>query len=137
MRSIESLRKQTERLDEIRVIDDGSSDPTAFHIARAALADLREAEVFRYQNNRGKRHAQAHAFRRTRCDLTLTVDSDTVPEPESMAEIAREFTDPKVQAATGSMRALNPDTNLLTRLTDLRYANAFLYERAAVSTTYH
>jgi hyaluronan synthase len=133
LRCIDSLRKQTMPLDEIWIIDDGSADPSAFYIARAALADLPEAVVLRYENNRGKRHAQAHAFRRTRCELILTVDSDTVLEPHAMAELAREFSDPQVQAATGSVRALNPDTNLLTRLTDLRYANAFLYERAAYS----
>jgi len=133
LRCIDSLRKQTKQLDEIWVIDDGSADPSAFYIAQAALADLPEAEVVRYENNRGKRHAQAHAFRRTKCALILTVDSDTVLAPHAMAELSREFSDPHVQAATGSVRALNPDTNLLTRLTDLRYANAFLYERAAYS----
>jgi hyaluronan synthase len=133
LRCLESLQSQTRPPDEIWVIDDGSTNPWAYHVASAALDSVPNTVVVRYDHNRGKRHAQAYAFRKTQCDLVLTVDSDTVLESNAVDELTRVFSDPDVQAATGSVRALNPDTNLLTRLTDLRYANAFLYERAAYS----
>ena len=64
----------------------------------------------------------------------VTVDSDTELDPDAIAEGLRPFADPRVNAVTANVRASNHDRNLLTRLIDLRYANAFLFERAAYST---
>ncbi|GAA0964056.1 hypothetical protein [Actinocorallia libanotica] len=43
------------------------------------------------------------------------------------------YADEKVTGATGMVLAYNYKVNVLTRLIELRYANAFLYERAAYS----
>ncbi len=134
---LDSLRAQTRRPDEVWVVDDGSTSDTCARLARQRQAAFAAAgvvlHVARFPVNRGKRHAQAHAFRRSGADVFVTVDSDTVLDPHALAEGLKPFRDPRVMAATGRVRALNATANLLTRLIDLRYANAFLYERAAYS----
>jgi hyaluronan synthase len=73
-------------------------------------------------------------MRRIDTDIVMTVDSDTVLHPHAVQEGVRPFVDPKVRGVTGNVQAHNAGTNLLTRLTSLRYANAFLWERAAYSS---
>jgi hyaluronan synthase len=133
-RCIESIKSQTRPADEIWVIDDGSRDESCLKIAREALTHLPGVVVHRFAANRGKRHAQGYAFARTTSDIVVTIDSDTVLDSSAIAEGLRPFGDPKVTAVTANVRALNHRRNMLTRLIDLRYANAFLFERAAYST---
>src|SRR3954451_25409527 len=93
-----------------------------------------EAKVL-YQENAGKREAMGQAFRALApdVDVFVCVDSDTVLEPNAIEEGLAAFSDPDVAAVTGTVVALNQDQGLLPRLLDLRYVNAFLYERAAYS----
>jgi hyaluronan synthase len=63
----------------------------------------------------------------------LCVDSDTVLKYDALEKAIGYFASPRVQAVTGWVLAANWNFNLLTRLIDLRYANAFLCERAAYS----
>lgn len=131
---LRSLLDQTHAVSEIFVVDDGSSSEECHQVAREVLAGVRASVVVhRFDANRGKREAQAWAFRRTRADIVLTVDSDTVLAEDCVAEGLGPFTDVSVQAVTGTVRAANHGKNLLTRLIDVRYVNAFLYERAAYS----
>lgn len=89
----------------------------------------------RLRRNRGKRHAQAWAFKISDADMFLTVDSDSYIYPNALEELVKCFNNPKIFAATGHINARNRDENLLTRLIDIRYDNAFRVERAAQSMT--
>jgi hyaluronan synthase len=132
-RCLDSLLAQTHALAEIWVIDDGSSSNVCLQIARSVLSGVPGAQVRAFRRNRGKREAQAFAFKRSQVDLFCTIDSDTVLDPHAVEEGIKPFADAKITAVTGNVRALNHRKNLLTKLIDLRYANAFLYERAAYS----
>ena len=125
-----SILAQSRRPDELYVVDDGSSSTEGIAAIRKALSGT-SAVVHRFPANRGKRHAQAWAIERTKADIVVTIDSDTVLAKDAIAEGLRPFADPEVQGVTGNVRVLNEDANLLTRLTSVRYANAFLWERAA------
>jgi hyaluronan synthase len=133
-RCLRSITSQSRLPEEIWVIDDGSPDDTCLGVARRILDGVPGVAIRRSATNHGKRQAQGYAFARTNCDILVTIDSDTVLDPAAIGEGLRPFADPRVNAVTGSVRALNYRTNLLTRLIDLRYANAFLYERTAYST---
>jgi hyaluronan synthase len=134
---LRSLLIQTRVPDELWLIDDGSDDAatrSAVTQMRSALAAVIPAvEVIRFRKNRGKREALAYAFRASSADVFVTLDSDTVLDREAIAEILKPLADDTVSAVTGLVGASNRRRNLLTRLIDLRYANAFLYERAAYS----
>ena len=135
---VASLLNQTRPLDRIHVIDDGSSDRgAAADAVRAhleAAAPNRDWEVTVFAANLGKRHALAHGFRADeRADIYLCVDSDTVLQPDAVAEGLRPFSNHTVTGVAGLVSAHNRRRNLLTRLIDLRYVSAFLSERAAYS----
>jgi hyaluronan synthase len=132
VRAVRSIASQTYRPQHIIVIDDGSPHPAA----RNAVAglDIEGLSLVVQPTNRGKREALAVGFRMApHVDAYLGVDSDTVLEPNALEEVLKPFADPQVTCVTGLVMASNHDRNLLTRLIDLRYANAFLYERAAYS----
>jgi len=133
-RSLASIDAQTHRPTFVRIIDDGSPDRAAFDYAREWAAARTGAKVI-WQENAGKREAMAQAFRELadQVDIFVCVDSDTVLEPSAIREGLAPFNDPRTAAVTGTVVALNQDKGLLPRLLDLRYVNAFLYERAAYS----
>jgi hyaluronan synthase len=130
-RCLDSILNQTRPFDEIYIIDDGSASVTCAELATDMLRGHPGAHVHRFVDNRGKRAAQGWAFRRLTSDIVVTVDSDTVLDRDCLAEGLRPLADPAIQAVCGNVRVLNDKQNLLTRLIDLRYSNAFLYERAA------
>ena len=132
-RCLDSLLAQSRAFSEIWVIDDGSSSRACRNVAQRVLAGVAGARVHAFKTNKGKREAQAYAFRRSTADVFCTIDSDTVLDVNAVAEGVKPFANPKITAVTGNVRALNHRKNLLTKLIDLRYANAFLYERAAYS----
>lgn len=127
---LNSLLNQTHKFDEIYVVDDGSTNLECWFIAACCF----DVKLRRQIDNQGKRHALAWAFRQSQADIFVTVDSDTILHPEALAKALNHFENPKVQAVTGQVRALNAKTNILTRLEAMRYINAFLWERAAYSS---
>jgi hyaluronan synthase/N-acetylglucosaminyltransferase len=87
-----------------------------------------------YQRNGGKRDAQYHALSITTGEFIITVDSDTLIEPEGIRQLVRPLLDePTIGAACGDVRVENSNANLLTRMQDRRYWTAFNLERAAQS----
>lgn len=133
-RSLASIEAQTHRPTYLRVIDDGSCDRAAFEYATEWARTHPWAKVI-YQANAGKREAMGRAFAELadKVDVFVCVDSDTVLEPSAIREGLAPFSDPRTAAVTGTVVALNPDKGLLPQLLDLRYVNAFLYERSAYS----
>lgn len=121
----------------IHVVDDGSDDDALAAMAELELAaapDHVRTFVHVHDTNLGKREGLARAVEaESDAGVYLTVDSDTVVEPDAFDNLLAAFDDPDVTAATGLVLALNHDRNMLTRLIDVRYANAFLIERAAYS----
>jgi hyaluronan synthase len=108
---VESLLNQTVMIDEIIVMDDGSSEPVE--------PIPMERVTWKRQHNRGKRHAQINALEGQTADFIVTVDSDSIVAPDAVEHLLRAMSDPRVQAATGAVLVRNRDQNLLTRIVDL------------------
>jgi hyaluronan synthase len=81
---------------EIIVVDDGSKDLTNYYNASALKKDNPNLVVLRQEKNRGKRHAQAVAFKIAKGDILATIDSDTVLEKDALKELLKPFIDPKI-----------------------------------------
>lgn len=138
IRCLDTLAAQSRMPDSVTVVDDASTEPTCALIAMRRGEDFRamgvDYEVIRFRVNQGKREGLAAGFRRVpNADVYLCIDSDTILDRFVTERLLRPFGNRKVQAVTGNVLAANRDRNLLTRLIDLRYAYAFMGERAAYS----
>ncbi|MFJ6636884.1 glycosyltransferase [Streptomyces sp. NPDC091376] len=137
-RSLRSLLAQSRPVSVVHVVDDASCDLSAIDAAQEMASDFIRAgitlRIHRQPENKGKREALAIGFLASPdADGYLCVDSDTVLDPQAVEELIKPLVNPRVKAVTGLVFALNQRKNILTRLIDLRYANAFLFERAAYS----
>lgn len=134
-----SLLYQTYPIDKIYIVDDGSTDLSGYNLVANYLKErpelLEKVILHRLSQNVGKRHAQSWAFQQSDADVFLTVDSDSIISPRALEELLKAFNHEDIFAVTGHINAKNAGENLLTRLIDIRYDNAFRVERAAQSAT--
>lgn len=138
-RTLDSLSAQTRPVTAVVVVDDASDSLACYELAGgyadAFAAGGTQLRVIRFDTNRGKRHGIAAAIDAFGdADVYVGVDSDTVLHHDAVRQGLTPFADPQVRGVAGLVLALNANKNLLTRLIDVRYANAFLYERAAYSS---
>jgi hyaluronan synthase len=135
---LDSLYLQTYRPVKIVFNDDCSRSRKGVKAVQQWAAEHPDMPVtiHRQSVNRGKRHGLAYGFREmpsSDVDVYICVDSDTFLAPGSLAAACLTFNDRRVIAATGACLASNAKRNALTLVENLRYANAFFGERAALS----
>ncbi len=136
LKSIESAvsaRYPTERL-EVLVVDDGSGDDTWEHIRRAADRYPDTVSAVRFPENRGKRAALMAGFERARGEIIVTLDSDSVIDPEALLAITGPFSNPRVGAVAGKVAVYNKGDGLIPRMLGIRYLLTFDVLRAAESS---
>ena len=119
---------------EIIVIDDGSRDDTWTHIEEAARRHPGLVTTLRFERNRGKRAALEAGFARARGEVLVTIDSDSVIEPDTLLAMAGPFRDARVGAVAGKVSVYNRAAGLIPRMLKVRYALSFDFLRAVQST---
>jgi hyaluronan synthase len=119
---------------EVIVIDDGSRDDTWTYIERAAARHPNLVSARRFEHNRGKRAALAEGFRHARGSVVVTIDSDSVIDPETLLAMAGPFRDPRVGAVAGRVDVYNRRTGWLPPMLQVRYTLSFDFLRAVQST---
>lgn len=138
-RSLLSMLYQTRPPQHIYVVDDGSNDPKAdYKAVRRELAGAAAAAGVRFTwvrtANGGKRHAHAVAVEATPgADVYVTVDSDSVLDPNAVAELLAPLADPRVQSVAGIFMTSNNQATLLARMLDLLYVSAQISGRGPMS----
>jgi cellulose synthase/poly-beta-1,6-N-acetylglucosamine synthase-like glycosyltransferase len=123
-RSIASLRRQTLPPLEIIVVDDGSTDETRA-IAEGARSRGEIDMVICHGTRCGRSAAVNAAARFALGDLLLTVDSDTVVGPTTLARMATAFRNPHVAAASCNVDVTNERDTLTTGLQGVEYLMSF------------
>ena len=111
---------------EVIVVDDGSSDDTAAVVERLGLDGVR---VLR-QENAGKAAALNRALIASRHDIVVTVDADTVFEPDTLSHLVQRFRDPEVGVISGNTKIGNRD-RLIGRWQHIEYVMGFNLDRRA------
>src|SRR6185436_839635 len=90
---------------EALVVDDGSPN------REQLLAILEEFAGGRFRvmlkDNGGKRHSQRAVLDEAAGDIIVTIDSDTIIEPDGIRRLVQRFTEPGIGAVTGSVLAEN------------------------------
>lgn len=118
----------------VLAIDDGSKNKEAIQSVKNECQN-QMLTIIELPQNVGKRRAQKAAFDivDTNTDVIMTLDSDTILEPNAVSKLVRQFSDPEIGAITGDAYVYKRSDNLLTRLIGARYWVAFNQERAAQS----
>lgn len=124
----------TDRI-QIVVVDDGSDDDTWSHIQKMANSTAGpRLQAIRCRDNRGKRWALWEGFCRADGDVLVTVDSDSLIEPDALKALVSPMAqDEGIGAVAGNARVLNRQDGLVPRMLAVRYVVAFDYKRAAQS----
>jgi hyaluronan synthase len=130
--SVAAAHYPHERL-EIIAVDDGSRDDTWHHIQRAAARHPERVTTVHFGENRGKRAALEAGFRRARGEIVVTIDSDSLIEPDTLLAIAGPFRDPRVGAVAGKVGVHNRQDGLIPRMLHVRFVLSFDFLRAVQS----
>lgn len=125
--TLRSVLKTEYRGDlEVIVVDDGSTDETSREAA--ALNDPR-VRVLR-QANGGKSAALAHGVSVARHEIVVFLDADTQFQADTLDELVKPLSDPKVGAVSGHARVGNLKT-WIARCQSLEYICGFNLDRRA------
>ncbi len=131
--SVAAANYPSDRL-EIIVVDDGSTDNTWHHIQAAAARNPQLVTAMRLPHNKGKRAALETGFRRARGEVVVTIDSDSVIEPQTLLAMAGPFRKSSVGAVAGKVLVYNRDKGIIPRMLHVRFVLSFDFLRAAQST---
>lgn len=121
---------------EIIVCDDGSTDDTWHHIQKASaeVSSMVKILPLHFEENRGKRWVLWEGFRRASGEVFITVDSDSLIEPDALKSVVSPMVeDSQVGGVAGNVRVLNKFDGIIPRMLSVRYVMTFDFKRAAQS----
>src|SRR5438552_2429654 len=119
-------------LMEVIVVDDGSTDQTwnALTRLRAVYPCLR---LFKFDKNRGKRHAMALGAQRSHGEILVYVDSDSFLDTDSLYKIVQPFADKTIGAVAGHIQVIIEKNNIISKMESIRYYVSHRLVKAAES----
>lgn len=130
VKTIDSLLKSDYKNLEIIVVDDGSSDQTSQCVAAKFAGETRVRLIIR--DNGGKSEALNLGFKRSRGEIIIGLDADTVFETNTISVLVDHFADKKVGAVAGNAKVGNR-LNIVTKWQALEYVTAQNLERRVLS----
>ena len=113
---------------EILIVDDGSKDRTA-ELVRTNFSRDRRVRLLP-QSNHGKPSALNHGLSEAIGDVIISIDADTIIDPDAISLLVRHFADPHVGAVAGNVKVMNRD-RWLTRWQALEYITSQNLEKRA------
>ena len=126
--AVRSLARSDYADFEVIVVDDGSTDDTLARLhSLVASEGLSGVEVM-HQSNAGKARALNAGLARATGDVIVTVDGDTVFEPDTLGLLVQQFHDEHVGAVSGNTKVANRK-GLLGRWQHVEYVMGFNLDR--------
>jgi hyaluronan synthase len=116
---------------EVIAVNDGSKDRTIERLN--ALAKKYPLKVID-KKNEGKRMAVAAGFYKSKGDIILLIDSDSILDEYAILEMTKALNShPKIGGAVGHVKVWNANKNFLTKCQDSWYDSAFNIIKACES----
>lgn len=118
---------------QLIVVDDGSTDDTWTHIVSAVevLGPDANVLVIKQPQNMGKRQALYAGFRHARSEVIVTIDSDSILEPDALRNVVSALVrEPRIGAVAGCVEVLNPSDSIITRFLRCTFSLSFKFVRA-------
>jgi peptidoglycan-N-acetylglucosamine deacetylase len=132
VRTVRSVLHSDYKNLHVIVVDDGSYDRTAEVATAAFQEEIRAGRLQVFSKpNAGKAAALNFALDRTREEIYIGIDADTVIAPDAIAKLVRHFEDPRIGAMAGNAKVGNR-VNLWTRWQALEYITSQNFERRAL-----
>ncbi len=127
-KTINSLLATTYPGMEIILVDDGSIDGTYERVVEL-FGNNSTVHAFRKQNG-GKAEALNYGIARSKSEIIVALDSDTIVRPDAVTNLVRHFADERVGAVAGNAKVGNR-INLLTNWQALEYITSQNLDRRA------
>lgn len=119
---------------QILAIDDGSKDDTWSWMQQAKEVLGDRVTIFQQPKNMGKRHALYRGFNIGTGEVFVTVDSDSVVEPDTLRNLVSPMVVNKnCGAVAGNVRVLNSEQGIIPRMLNVSFVLSFEFIRSAES----
>ena len=116
---------------QVIAVDDGSTDDTWEHICTAVSEAPIKVMTIRQPMNRGKRHALYAGFEKATGEVWVTVDSDSIVEPDALRNgVGPLVRDKRIGLVAGNVKVLNRNDSLFTRFLKVSFTLSFAFSRA-------
>ncbi|HSV27651.1 MAG TPA: glycosyltransferase, partial [Sedimentisphaerales bacterium] len=136
LRTLRSIARSDYPAEKLQIIavDDGSTDDTWQWIQKAGR-EFAGIVTIRQPHNAGKKQAMYDAFHQATGDVLVTVDSDSLIEPETLRRLVSPLChNSRVGAVAGNVRVLNRHEGLIPRMLEVAFAFSFEFIRSAQSS---
>jgi len=135
LKTLRSVLKSNYPFDKLQIINvnDGSADDTLAWMQKACSESDGRIEMINFEKNRGKRAALYEGIIRSRGQIIVTIDSDSIIDRRTVRRLVSPFADAQVGAVAGNVRVLNRKDGLLPKMLDIIFAYSFDFIRASQS----
>ncbi|MGE7940304.1 glycosyltransferase [Bacillus paramycoides] len=127
-KTIRSILDSNYREFEVIVVDDGSKDGTS-KVIQETFHKHSKVRLIQKENG-GKSSAMNLGFQKSRGEIIVTLDADTIIAQDAISLMIRHFEDHNVAAVSGNVKVGNR-RNLLTTWQHVEYITGFNLERRA------
>ena len=135
-KTLKSLAQSDYPADKMQIIsiDDGSKDETWEWMKRAKFELGNRVEILQQPENMGKRQALHRAFKLGIGEVFVTVDSDSIVNPDTLKNLVAPFVhSKKCGAVAGNVRVLNNKKAIIPKMLNVSFAYSFEFIRSAQS----
>ncbi|UQD53732.1 glycosyl transferase family 2 [Bacillus methanolicus] len=113
---------------EVIIVDDGSQDDTS-KVVQEICNEHPNVRLIQKENG-GKASAMNLGFQKSRGEIVISLDADTIIAQDAISLMVRHFEEPNVAAVSGNVKVGNR-RNLLTTWQHVEYITGFNLERRA------
>ena len=118
---------------EIIAINDGSADDTWNWITLVAGESNGKITAINLEKNQGKKHALHLGFNHAKHEIAVTIDSDSIVQPDTLRNLVLPFKDARVGGAAGVVRVRNMHQGFIPRILDICFVFSCDFIRSAQS----